>query len=105
MHTYLSSDDLEVALGDLLDEYAPRHGGSFGLLAISRSMAYSRWPRVEVTIHLDGRFTGDHITALTGSDGRTFHVLTVRGHDLCEALRLAHAALIASAPATTAEEA
>lgn len=89
MHYNLTSDDLEVEIVELLKQYGLGHWAT----------RHSATGLVETTIFVDERFTGDRISI----NGRTTCWITATGADMCEAMRNAYNALVASAPVESAK--
>lgn len=87
----LTSDDLEVEIGELIDQYTPHVGSGFGVLSIQRFTYNGSW---EASIHLDSRFVSEHVEIWSG-------VPILRGHgaDLYEALLSLRNRFLAAAPA------
>lgn len=84
----LTSDDLEIEIGELVDQYrADSDNPSFGLLTFARSADPASFPQgVNVVIHVDARFTGEYVKAFTGPGGLEMYVIRTEGSDLFEAL-------------------
>lgn len=100
MHYQLSSDDLEVEIGELIDQYrGDATEPSFGLLSIYR---HASMDLTEAIIHVDARFAGEHVHSFTDSAGDTRGTIRATGSDLCEALRNVRNAFVESAPAEKA---
>ncbi len=93
MHYNLTSDDLEVEIVELLEQYGLGHWGT----------KHSATGLIEATIFVDERFTGDHIETGVTYTGRTTYWITATGSDMCEAMRNARNALVASAPVEIAK--
>lgn len=100
MHYNLTSDDLEVEIGELIDQYrADSDNPSFGLLTFARSANPSSFPRnIDVVIHVDARFTGKYVKAFTGPGGLEMHVIRTEGSDLFAALLNVRNRFVESAP-------
>lgn len=100
----LTSDDLEVEIGELIEQYAELSSHpSFGLVRTFKSRPAAE---VEAAIHVDSRFTGEHVETFAKVSGGVGYVLAVRGVDLFDALRNLRNAFLAAAPSfETAKEA
>ena len=96
----LTSDDLEVEIGELIDQYrADSNNPSFGLLTFARSANPVEFPRnINVVIHVDARFTGKHVKAFTSPGGLEMHVIRTEGSDLFAALLNVRNRFVESAP-------
>lgn len=88
MYYNLTSDDLEVEIVELLEQYGLGHWMT----------RHSSTGLIEATIFVDERFTGDHIETGVTYTGRTTYWITATGADMCEAMRNARNALVESAP-------
>lgn len=102
MHYQFSSDDLEVEIGELIEQYSEgstvTDGQVFGVFSVQRFTVGGTW---SATMHVDDRFTGNHVEMFVGSKGVRFFI-SASGTDLCEVLRNVRNYFVESAPAEKA---
>jgi len=97
----LTSDDLEVEIGELIDHYrVGARSTNFGVLSIQRFTCNGSW---SVRMLVDGRFTGEHVDIWFDADGRAWHAINADGPELATALLNARNRFVESAPVEMAK--
>ena len=93
MQQQLNTADLEIEIGNLIELHKPSSNPIFGFWTTSHHTS----GRVGATIHVDERFTGDHVV-VTETDETVHHTIDASGLDLCDALNALRNRLLESAP-------
>ncbi|MDV2477232.1 hypothetical protein F8M49_21170 [Rhodococcus zopfii] len=97
----LTSDDLEVEIGELIDHYREgAHSIDFGVLSIQRFTHDGSW---SVRLLVDGRFTGEDVRTYLDDEGHVWHTITASGPELATALMNARNRFVESAPVEIAK--
>jgi hypothetical protein len=93
MQRQLNTAELEVEIGTLIELHTPSDNPLFGFWRTSHSTR----GRVRAAIHVDERFTGDHVI-VTDTKEFTDHTIEASGSNLGEALNDLWNRLLESAP-------
>lgn len=93
MQQQLNTAELETEIGDLVEFHKPSDNPFFGFWGTSHYTT----GRVGATIHVDERFTGDHVT-VTETETNVHHTIDASGSNLGEALNALWNRLLESAP-------